>query len=402
MDTFCIRQRKLEIDALGYILSAAACAVSLFAATLFATRRVEPWLDRPLAFLFLANALTYVSDVTVAMGVSQDWESKLFALEAVAFYLILPSLWAYVNGLTAEGPIIFQRKHLRHLIMFGLASLMAVGLWILAPEARQRMIDGPLVQTPYELLVGVLMNIVFLSQPVLTIGYAAFITRKLVRYRARLKDLFASTERRELGWIGWVATVFAFDQASTYVSDFLEATEGAGFYGTPVSDLVDLVLFWALALWAARQMPGLRDEALLVAENAEVPAQSNGFESGAPMEKYGRSALTGEMRENLAARIERAMADEKLYLDPNLSLRKLASHLREHANYVSQVINTTLESTFFDYVNRWRINAALSRVKNDDETILKIAYEVGFNSRSSFYTAFKKETGKTPTEYRRE
>lgn len=354
-------------------------------------RRGEPWLDVSLTVLFLANAVTYCGDLAEAAGASTDVINGLLGVEAAAFYLVLPSLWAYVKGLTAEGRVLLLRGHLWHIVMFAFAVLMMAGLWSVTPGVRQRLVDGPLVETPYELVIGVLMNIVFLAMPVLTIGYAAFITHRLVHYRARLKDLFASTERRELGWIGWVVLIFAIDRIATYASDFLEATRGAGFYGAPASDLVDLVLFWVLALWAARQMPGLREPA-----DASVPG-----EDLAHAEKYGRSALTGDMREALAARIERAMQAEQLYLEPNLSLNKLARHLGEHANYVSQVINTTLQSTFFDYVNRWRINAVLPRVKDDSETIVAIAYEAGFNSRSSFYTAFKKVTGMTPTEYRR-
>jgi AraC-like DNA-binding protein len=94
------------------------------------------------------------------------------------------------------------------------------------------------------------------------------------------------------------------------------------------------------------------------------------------------------------------MQDDRLYLDPNLSLTKLARHVRVASNHVSQTLNEALEETFFDYVNRWRIEAALPHIAEGKETVLTIALDVGFNTRSTFYTAFKRVTGMTPRAYR--
>ncbi|MCY4334687.1 MAG: AraC family transcriptional regulator [Litoreibacter sp.] len=69
-------------------------------------------------------------------------------------------------------------------------------------------------------------------------------------------------------------------------------------------------------------------------------------------------------------------------------------------NYVSQVLNEKIGQSFFDFVNSYRVKEAQTRLLNSDETILAIAYDIGFNSRSSFYTAFKKGTGQTPTAFR--
>jgi YesN/AraC family two-component response regulator len=58
-------------------------------------------------------------------------------------------------------------------------------------------------------------------------------------------------------------------------------------------------------------------------------------------------------------------------------------------------------TNFFDYVNKWRIETAKPKIIANEDTVLNIALEVGFNARSSFYKVFKKETGKTPTEFRK-
>jgi AraC-like DNA-binding protein len=60
-----------------------------------------------------------------------------------------------------------------------------------------------------------------------------------------------------------------------------------------------------------------------------------------------------------------------------------------------------METNFFDFVNKWRIETAKPKIIANEDTVLNIAFGVGFNARSSFYKVFKKETGKTPTEFRK-
>jgi AraC-like DNA-binding protein len=94
------------------------------------------------------------------------------------------------------------------------------------------------------------------------------------------------------------------------------------------------------------------------------------------------------------------MEQEKLYRDPGLSLWDLAQHVGVNSNHVSQTLNATLEKNFFDYVNGWRIKEAAALLQSTSKSILDVTYEVGFNSRSSFYTAFKRELGTTPKAYK--
>jgi YesN/AraC family two-component response regulator len=117
--------------------------------------------------------------------------------------------------------------------------------------------------------------------------------------------------------------------------------------------------------------------------------------------KYQRSALGSEQSDRIAAKINTVMATDKLYLDANLSLQKLASYLAISPNYISQTLNETLSINFFDFVNQWRIEAAKPKIIANQDTVLNIALEVGFNARSSFYKAFKQETGQTPSEFRK-
>ncbi len=103
------------------------------------------------------------------------------------------------------------------------------------------------------------------------------------------------------------------------------------------------------------------------------------------------------------ADLNKYMITEKPYLNTSLTIRNLASKLNMNARDLSILINQYLDKHFFDFVNEYRIEEAKQILKNPAQkelTILEILYQVGFNSKSSFNTAFKKYTGLTPTQYR--
>ncbi len=98
------------------------------------------------------------------------------------------------------------------------------------------------------------------------------------------------------------------------------------------------------------------------------------------------------------------METEEPYIDATLTLQKLANKIELPNRDVSILINHNLNQHFFDFINQFRIKKAqsiLQNPKNNQLTIQQIMYDVGFNSKSSFYTAFKKQTGVTPSEYRK-
>ena len=97
------------------------------------------------------------------------------------------------------------------------------------------------------------------------------------------------------------------------------------------------------------------------------------------------------------------MIDQKLYLDASLTMYDLSKHLNMPVRELSLLINHDLDQHFFDFINGYRIRHAMEILRDPakkEYTVLEILYDVGFNSKSSFNTAFKKLTSLTPTEYR--
>jgi AraC-like DNA-binding protein len=120
--------------------------------------------------------------------------------------------------------------------------------------------------------------------------------------------------------------------------------------------------------------------------------------------RYAKSGLSDDAMSDLLEALRRAMEVEKTYLDPELSLPRLAERLGCSVNHLSQAINAGHSMSFFDYINQFRVTEAARMLRQQDcrfPAILDVALSVGFNSTSTFYTAFKKATGQTPARYRR-
>lgn len=130
-----------------------------------------------------------------------------------------------------------------------------------------------------------------------------------------------------------------------------------------------------------------------------VDVQPN--ETGAEVSKYVKSGLKDTEAEKYYALLLRLIVKEELYLNGKLSLKDIADRLNISNNYLSQIINQKTGKNFFRFINEYRVEKAkqLLADKAGKYTILSIAYDCGFNSKSSFNTIFKEYTGKTPSEF---
>jgi AraC-like DNA-binding protein len=118
--------------------------------------------------------------------------------------------------------------------------------------------------------------------------------------------------------------------------------------------------------------------------------------------KYKQALLDPNEVTRYSKELKQIMMDYKLYLNPDLSLKDLASYLDLPANYVSQLLNLGFQKNFSEYINTFRINEFKERIlleENKGLTIMAIAYDSGFNSKTVFNTFFKKIEGVTPNAY---
>lgn len=117
--------------------------------------------------------------------------------------------------------------------------------------------------------------------------------------------------------------------------------------------------------------------------------------------KYANKKIPKAQADNFVSKLANLMEAEELYKDPDLKLSNLASKMNISSHQLSQLLNDNLGKSFSVYINEYRINEACERILNSTNLkIEEIGYEVGFNSKSTFFTTFKKIKNTTPLLYR--
>lgn len=378
--------QALLLALVGTILGMAGLAISLMS-----LRGNRAWFHLPLVGLLLAIVILVLKPVVQA--VLPSYTTTVIGAGLPALLLLGPFFGLYVRALTSEVEWRWSRRELLHLIPTLVASGVVASFLVLPLQAREALvIHGELPEGRAPVIIATLAWLLILFWMPQTLYYLISAGRQLMRYRIQLKQVFASTEQREMNWL----TLFIAVLVLTWLV-VLVAAIGANlfdfyFIDRPGLTALALIALWVLSVCGLSQRPGFQGHygAEPLDEVTEPVA----------LEKYSRSALDYAQSERLANKIESIMAAEKLYLDADLTLDKLAKAVDAQPNYVSQTLNETLGETFFGYVNKKRIEVAQTMLRDADKTVLDIAYAVGFNARSSFYKAFRHWTGMSPGEYR--
>jgi AraC-like DNA-binding protein len=130
---------------------------------------------------------------------------------------------------------------------------------------------------------------------------------------------------------------------------------------------------------------------------AEVPADTT------PDRHYKKSALDETKMDAYEGSIRAFMEKSKIYLEPEISLEDLSERAKIPKHHITQLLNERLHKNFYTFINEYRIQEAVTKLTDPglDINILSLAYDCGFNSKSSFNNYFKKITGLTPSAYRK-
>lgn len=126
-------------------------------------------------------------------------------------------------------------------------------------------------------------------------------------------------------------------------------------------------------------------------------------ENGKGTEKYVKSGLKDKQAEVYLKKLISVMDTERPYLNRNLSIQDLSELTGIPRHHITQVLNEKHGKNFFTFINEYRVKEVISRFgdpKNNNFTILAIAFDAGFNSKTTFNSIFKSHTGMTPSEYR--
>ena len=248
--------------------------------------------------------------------------------------------------------------------------------------------------------------------------YATLTLVFLRRHRERVKDSYSSLERVHLRWLVWLGAGASAIWAIAVVSNVLEAT-GISAIGVG-DDLIALgmaVMVYGIGYMGLRQPEIFRFDTaeyrvpveLRVSREQRAPSptpaadEPSMLESESTSPRYERSGLSDREARRLKDQLTAIMDNERPWRDSDLTLADLADRLDTTPHKVSEVLNSQLSLTFYDFVNGYRVREVQRRIAAGDArrvTMLALALDAGFASKSTFNVVFKKHTQQTPSDYR--
>ncbi|MEY2167858.1 MULTISPECIES: helix-turn-helix domain-containing protein [unclassified Rhodanobacter] len=360
-----------------YVYIAAAVQAALLALALW-RRSANREANRLLAVWVALTGLDLAVKAAYWHTLAPEW------FRAYRFVALFPFLYGslfflYVRALTRG--VGFRWRDLMHLLGFA-AMLLVTGHVLLASPARLQAMSASWIAG--ERSIGHWFDIALF---VYSLSYVAAALVRVHRYRRRLRERRSDADRLSLRWVDAMAACqvviwcIAIVQALVYLPILN--------YG---------LLFGAIAGWicvvgwfSLGQPP--------VAVEPEVESASD--EPAAPAASAEPDdARYDAVQARLAALMDGAAP---LYLEPALSIGQVAKRSGYPEYLVSTVINRRFGGTFWDYINRLRVEAARACLADvgDTRSILDIAYACGFTSKSTFNAAFKRQVGDTPSAYRK-
>jgi AraC-like DNA-binding protein len=356
-------------------------AQSLFAGFVIATRKPQHLADRILsAWLFLIA-------IEFSFALINNNFITLTAFTFIPF-TYGPLLILYIRFLIVEKPV-FKPIYLLHFIPF-LVFFVLSAVYRNAPIINLRNFFHPDTFLTIRMIYSISF---FLSVTIYSI--IAFII--INKHQQNIKDLFSyKSGKITLTWLKIVSICFY----STYFLMFVAGGINILISNNKINPLIFAYAgftFFAFAI----SFYGYRQQAVFMELNKQGD-KSGKDENIASETRYEKSGLKENMAEKYKKLLLDYMLNKKPYLDGGLTIHDVSESLNIPRHHLTQVINENMKMNFYYFINEYRVEEAKNRLtdpKFKKFTILSIAYDSGFNSKSSFNGIFKKFTGYTPSDY---
>jgi AraC-like DNA-binding protein len=229
--------------------------------------------------------------------------------------------------------------------------------------------------------------------------YSSLSFIEIRRHQTRLRDVVSYTSAKiTLNWLKILSITFYTGYVIVFILAGINIIAGLLPFDPYILTFVFISIFsFAYSFYAIRQ-PEMLDYPVVTQEEDLVNGNTE-------VEKYARSGLRDEQAKAYLTKLLHYMDEEKPYLDGDMTINDLSRKTGIPRYHITEVLNEKHHRNFFSFVNEYRIREVISRIsdpKYQHYTILAIAFDSGFNSKSTFNTFFKTYTGKTPSAYREE
>lgn len=310
----------------------------------------------------------------------------VIGVHRITLFLVAPLTYLYVRACT-------QRKFelrpilLLHFLPFVLELVVTIPFFAESAEYklelhRQFVEEGKLFSSRISIPI----------KAIHATAYFALSLRIITRYKDYVSNTSSSIDKTFHRWLLFFVFAMAFPIFLTIYVGFVEYDKSLRFL---------FFLIGYLAFFLSIDIAILLKPQLFQIFPYQTPQPDS---KEMKKEKYERSNLEESKKDKYLEKLQNHLQTKHLYRESELSLGDLSAEINIPSHYISQVINERLGTNFLDLINQYRVEDAkvqLSDPEKEHFTIISIAFDSGFNSRSTFYTAFKKHTGMTPSQYKK-
>lgn len=310
-------------------------------------------------------------------------------LGILGFSLVIlhtPIFFLYVRSLAIDRQI-SAKTIVLHTLPYLIYNAILIGAYFM----------GVLELQPYKGFLGITSTdypIFYQGGQVLAIVTVAYLTwgfYLLRTFRTNVNQRLSNLVSYK--WLSFLVVSFLFYFILIYLVIYIASVGGF----ITIDTVFYYVSFIIMAYVFILGFFGIRYASLFADETTSVLTQKT--ES-----KYAKSGLTTETIQEIQEKLSNAMMTEQKFLNPDITLTSLSAELDLASTYVSQVINQQFKLNFYDFVNQYRVEEVKRRLTAPEHShlsVLGIALDCGFKSKSSFNKSFKKHTGKTPSDFKR-
>ena len=380
----------------------------LFLAGVLAVRQRNRTANRILAVAMVAFSIYLLAAVYEVTGLEEKFP-LFFGVAHPLPLLFGPLIYLYAVTASDRSRRLRWRDAL-HFVPAALVVLTALPMYLMSPPAKLAFIHAiqggevPLtlrVFTPLKLISGII--------------YCVITLLFLRHHRARIVKNYSTLERVNLRWLQWLTAASCTVWLVAVVVNVTQMLESpASQRGEGLITLGIALLIYGIGYRALRQPEIFRfdtAEYAAVAEPVTPPAAPTATDVPQPVPaaetastRYEKSGLSDRQALALKDALLATMEKDRPWQNSELTLADLAHRLSTTPHKLSEVLNSALKQTFYDFVNGYRVRYVQHRIGGTDARNLKIlslALDAGFASKSTFNDVFKKHTGQTPSTYRR-
>lgn len=361
--------------------------VSLLMAFFLLTVKTENKLaNRLFAWFFIISAIDlsgfFVTDYI------QDYLDLMIFRWTICL-LAMPLFYLYVLSV-CYSDFRLKWKHLVHLLPILLVNLVFIPRLYLASNADMKLLSGDLEHMPEIYLIQILIEFQYVFYIV-----SAFLILK--KYREIYLENYTNPSTLTYKYLFQMTTVFLIAHGLVALKNLLRYSDYRQMFlwlNVVVGSVALFITCWLV-------MKALNHPELFRGINSRLQLTKDILPE--VEEKTASKNVQDDAISSQISILKQYMAQKEPFLDPSLTIQELANQIDIPVRDLSVLINHYMDQHFFDFVNEYRIQKAMGILKDQSRsqlTVLEILYEVGFNSKSSFNTSFKKHTNLTPTAYR--